>query len=203
MTARSKGEITQALEAWARGEPDAVDGLMPLVYDELKRLARGQLVRNPGARVTLHTTALVHEAYLKFSAQTSLDLESRSHFYAIAARAMRQVLVDRARKRQAAKRGGGVAPTEFEDEHHRSVDVEVETVLALEQALEALAGENERHVRVVECRFFAGMSVAETALALQVSDRTVERDWMQAKGWLRQQLSSQQVALLSKPQPSG
>ncbi len=191
-----RGDITRVLEAWSGGEPGAVDELMPLVYDELKRLARGQLMRNPGARPTLNTTALVHEAYFKFAEQTSLSLEGRSHFYAIAARAMRQVLVDKARKHQAAKRGGGVPPSEFE-ERHRPVHSEVETVLALEGALESLENESERCVRVVECRFFAGMSVAETAKALRISDRTVERDWMHARGWLRRQLTPEQVAVLS------
>lgn len=199
---QSRGEITQRLEAWSRGESDAVDELMPLVYDELKKLARGQLARNPGARVTLNTTSLVHEAYLKFAGQSSLDLEGRSHFYAVAARAMRQVLVDVARKRQAAKRGGGVAPVEFED-RDKPIESEVEIVLALEQALLGLGTESERCVRVVECRFFAGMSVAETAEALSVSQRTIERDWMQAKGWLRRQLDPEQVAVLSAAARAG
>lgn len=198
---KSNGEITDVLNSWAEGQPGAIDDLMPLVYQELKRLARGQLIRNPGSRPALNTTALVHEAYFKFVDQTRINLEGRAHFYAVAARAMRQVLVDRARRRLAAKRGGGEIPAEFED-HHQPVDSEVETVLALEQALESLGREDERCMRVVECRFFAGMSVAETATALQVSNRTVERDWMQARGWLRQQLSPQQVALLSNRQPA-
>jgi RNA polymerase sigma factor (TIGR02999 family) len=189
-------DIERMLEAWAGGDAGAVDELMPLVYDELKRLARGQLARSPGSRLTLDTTSLVHEAYLKFSDQTRISLEGKSHFYAIAARAMRQVLVDRARRRQTAKRGGGLPPAELDDVQ-QPIDIEVETLLALEHALVELGAESERCVRVVECRFFAGMSLTETARALDVSERTIERDWMQARGWLRRRLSPVQVARLS------
>jgi RNA polymerase sigma factor (TIGR02999 family) len=191
-----QSDVTRVLLAWASGEPGAVDELIPLVYDELKQLARRQLARSSGARTTLDTTSLVHEAYLKFVDQAHLGLDGRSHFYAVAARAMRQVLVDRARRRQAAKRGGGVPPTELDD-GHGEIDTDVEAILALEEALARLGAESERCVRVVECRFFAGLTEEETAKALGVSIRTIQRDWLQARAWLRQELSPAYVERLS------
>ncbi|MCM2269294.1 MAG: ECF-type sigma factor [Thermoanaerobaculia bacterium] len=190
------GEVTDLLEQWGRGDAGAFDRLVPLVYDQLKRLARGQLARDRDARRTLETTALVHEAYLKFVDTTRLGIAGRNHFYAVAARAMRQVLVERARRRRAARRGGGVAPATL-DERDIAVDDEVESLLALEQALERLATESERCVRVVECRFFLGMGEEETAEALGVTSRTVQRDWLRARGRLRETLSPQAVARLS------
>jgi RNA polymerase sigma factor (TIGR02999 family) len=191
------GEVTGLLEQWRGGDPTAFERLVPLVYDQLKRLARGQLRRDSGARRTLDTTALVHEAYLKFVDCPQLGVDDRAHFFAVAARAMRQVLVDRARRRQAVRRGGGVVPLALEEGDDRAIDVEVDTVLALEQALERLAAECERCVRVVECRFFAGLTEEETAAALGVTSRTVQRDWLRARGRLREQLAEKTVERLS------
>lgn len=189
-------DVTGLLEQWGRGDPGAFDRLVPLVYDQLKRLARSQLARDREARRTLDTTALVHEAYLKFVDSTRLGVEGRAHFYAVAARAMRQVLVDRARRRRAARRGAGAEHKELE-ERDLAVEHEAESLLALEQSLERLAAECERCVRVVECRFFLGMSEDETAEALGVTSRTVQRDWLRARGRLRQTLSPQAIARLS------
>jgi RNA polymerase sigma factor (TIGR02999 family) len=189
-------EVTGLLEQWGRGDSGAFDRLVPLVYDQLKRLARGQLARDRQARRTLDTTALVHEAYLKFVDTTRLGVAGRAHFYAVAARAMRQVLVDRARRRRAVRRGAGAEPVELE-ERDLAVEREAESLLALEQSLERLAAECERCVRVVECRFFLGMTEEETAEALGITPRTVQRDWLRARGRLRETLSPAAVARLS------
>ena len=193
----ARGEVTSILAEWQEGDPTAFDRLVPLVYEQLKGLARGQLARDRGARRTLDTTALVHEAYLKFVDSTRLGLEGRAHFLAVAARAMRQVLVDRARRRRAARRGGGAEPLAIED-HDLAVESEAESVLALEQALGQLKAECERCVRVVECRFYAGLTEEETARALGVTTRTVQRDWLRARGRLRAELTDEAVERLSK-----
>lgn len=192
------GEITRSLVAWEAGEAGAVDRLLPLVYQELKRLARRQLRRHDAGGATLDTTALVHETYLKFVDQDRVRAGGRSHFYAIAARAMRQVITDRARRHQATKRGEGARPeTLHEDLPVAAAGAEIDTLLALDAALGELAAVNERCVRIVECRFFAGLTEEETAEALAVSVRTVQRDWLQARGWLRQHLSPDEVRRLS------
>lgn len=192
----SRGEITEALRRWEAGETGAFDRLLPLVYEELRRLAHGQLYRRGAGNRSLDTTALVHEAYLKFVDQERLELSGREHFFAVAARAMRQVLVDRARRRATDKRGGGERPLPLEERDAR-IDVEVETVLALDEALERLESEDPRSVRVVECRFFAGLTDEETAVVLGVSSRSVQRDWHRARGRLRKILSEKTVARLS------
>lgn len=189
-------QITEVLRAWEAGEKGAVDRLLPLVYDELRRLARGQLYRCGHGNRTLDTTALVHEAYLKFVDQGQLRLSGRQHFYAVAARAMRQILVDRARRRAAAKRGGTEHAVSLE-EHDRMLETEAETMLALDEALDRLESDNQRWPRVVECRFFAGLTDEETAEFLGVSARTVQRDWRSARGRLRQLLSAEVVERLS------
>jgi len=192
----AQGEVTRILAEWGEGDPTAFDRLLPHVYDQLRSLARGQLRRDRRARRTLDTTALVHEAYLKFVGDSHLDVDGRAHFLAVAARAMRQVLIDRARRRTTARRGGGVEALPIE-ERDLAIETEAETLLALEQALERLGRECERCVRVVECRFFAGMTEEETAQALDVSVRTVERDWLRAKLHLRETLSGEIVERLS------
>lgn len=192
-----RGEVTRVLAAWQAGESDALERLLPLVYDELKAVARRQLARSRGARPLLDTTALVHEVYLKLTAQTRLSLRDRAHFLGVAGRAMRQLLVDRARRRLAEKRGGD-QPTVALAGRELPVESQAETVLALEQALERLATAHERSVRVVECRFFAGLTEEETAEALDVSVRTVQRDWLLARGWLRRELEPEIVARLSE-----
>lgn len=180
------GHVTLLLRELREGKRDAFDRLVPLVYEELRRLARGQLRRSPPNH-TLDTTALVHEAYLKMAGQQGLALEDRQHFLAVTAHAMRQVLVDFARSRLAAKRGGGEKRVTL-DEDSASLVTEAERVIDVDRALEKLRARNERLARVVECRYFAGLSEEETAEALGVSLRTAQRDWMRARAWLREAL---------------
>jgi RNA polymerase sigma factor (TIGR02999 family) len=178
--------ITDLLLQVRQGSPNAMDLLFPLVYAELRRIAHRQLQgERPGH--TLGTTGLVHETYLKLVDQTRVQWQDRKHFFALAARAMRQILVDYARRYRAQRRGGGtkrVALTEAASVEDKQADL----LLAVHEALERLSSMNQRLSRVVECRYFAGLTDAETAEALGVSARTVERDWVKAKGWLYQEL---------------
>ncbi|MCH9651219.1 MAG: sigma-70 family RNA polymerase sigma factor [Deltaproteobacteria bacterium] len=179
-------QITKVLLAHGRGEEGAFGQLVPLVYEDLRRIAHRQLRRNqPGH--TLNTTGLVHEAYLKMVDQTRVSWQDRSHFYAISARAMRQIIIDYARKRLAEKRGGGQHHTSLE-EKQIAIEQEADWLVSLDQALGRLGKMDERLARVVECRFFAGFTEEETAEALGVSVRTVQRDWMRARGWLREEM---------------
>jgi RNA polymerase sigma factor (TIGR02999 family) len=177
------GEVTRLLEAAEAGDSEALDRLVPLVYEDLRRVAHRQLDREGGGH-TLQTTALVHEAYLKLAGGGSVSATSRAHFLAIAARAMRQVLVDYARRRKAAKRGGGVISVTLGDEPQPS-DASSEDLLALDEALEQL---DPRQRQVIECRFFGGMEEKDIAAALGVSERTVRRDWVKARAWLYKSL---------------
>jgi RNA polymerase sigma factor (TIGR02999 family) len=179
-------DITGLLLDWQGGDADAVDRLLPLVYEELRRVAHRQL-RGERTDHTLSTTALVHEAYVRLVDQTRVRWADRAHFFAIAARAMRRVLVDYARQHRAAKRGGERRPVTL-DETAIVVEGRAETLLALDEALIRLAALDERLCRVVECRFFGGLTEEETAQALQVTSRTVRRDWVKAKGWLFQEM---------------
>jgi RNA polymerase sigma-70 factor, ECF subfamily len=176
-------EVTRLLEAAVAGDSGALDRLLPLVYEDLRRVARRQLDREGGGH-TLQTTALVHEAYLKLAGSGSVSATSRAHFLAIAARAMRQVLVDYARRRKAAKRGGGVISVTLGDQPQPS-DASAEDLLALDEALQQL---EPRQRQVIECRFFGGMEEKDIAEALGVSERTVRRDWVKARAWLYQAL---------------
>ncbi|MEJ2320245.1 MAG: sigma-70 family RNA polymerase sigma factor [Gemmatimonadales bacterium] len=178
----SPGDVTRLLEAVRGGERNALDRLLPIVYEELRVVAGRQLGRERPDH-TLHATALVHEAYVKL-AGGGVDAVDRAHFLAIAARAMRQVLVDHARRRMAAKRGGDWAVTTLSDGHN-PVDFRPEEMLALDRALERL---EPRQRQVVEYRFFAGMEEAEIAAVLGVSERTVRRDWVKARAWLYREL---------------
>jgi RNA polymerase sigma factor (TIGR02999 family) len=164
------------------GGNESLDRLVPLLYEELKRVAHRQLRREaPGQ--TLRTTDLVHEAYLRLVDQTQLTQRGRAYFFAGAARAMRQVLIDRARRRRAAKRGGGASDVDI-DRATIAVDAFAERLLDLDAALEELARLSPRQARVLECRYFGGLSVEETAEALEVSARTVKYDWALARAWL-------------------
>lgn len=187
MNGKPSGEVTRLLHAFRDGDRQAFDRLVPLVYDELKKIARRHLRRTRRGR-TLDTTALVHEAYMKMAGQEGLDLADRGHLLAVSACAMRQVIVQFARARNAEKRGGGVAPVTL-DEGRVSVDEQADQILALNQALERLRERSERLARVVECRYFAGLSEEETAQALEVSLRTAQRDWMRARAWLQEELA--------------
>jgi RNA polymerase sigma factor (TIGR02999 family) len=176
------GEVTRLLDDARRGESDALDRIYPRVYDELRGVAERQLRREQAGH-TLHPTALVHEAYMKLSGGR-LEASSRAHFLAIAARAMRQVLVDHARRRGAHKRGGDWHATTLTD-GSASIELQPEEIIALDRALEGL---DERQRQVVECRFFGGMEESEIAEALGVSERTVRRDWVKARAWLYNEL---------------
>ena len=171
------GEVTRLLHDVRGGEPGAADRLFALVYDELREVA-GRQLRGRGDAV--HPTELVHELYLKLGPTPSGGAESRAHFLAVAARAMRQILVDLARRRGAAKRGGGWAHTTLSGKDVPAA-APLEEVLALDDALAAL---DERQRRVVEMRFFAGMTEDEIAAAMGVTTRTVQRDWVKARAWL-------------------
>jgi RNA polymerase sigma factor (TIGR02999 family) len=181
-------EITGLLLSWRQGDAAALDLLVPLVYDELRRVARGHLRREaPGH--SLQATALVHEVYLRLVDVDRLTVESRTHFMAVAARLMRQILVDHARRKRADKRGGGVTMISL-DEVSPAARTSSVDVLALDQALDTLSSFDVQQCRVVELRFFGGLNIDETAEALGVSTATVEREWAMAKAWLYQRLSS-------------
>jgi RNA polymerase sigma factor (TIGR02999 family) len=181
----ARQSITDLLLQVRQGTPDAMDRLFPLVYGQLRRIAHRQLQgERPGH--TLGTTGLVHETYLKLVDQTRVEWRDRGHFFALAARAMRQVLVDYARRYRAQRRGGGLRRVSLAD--GVAVEQQADLLLAVHEALGRLAAVSERLSRVVECRYFAGFTEEETALALGVTARTVERDWVKAKGWLYQEL---------------
>ena len=168
-----------------------MDRLTPLVYEQLRRIAHRQLRAEPVGH-TLSTTALVHEAYLKLVDQTRAEWQDRSHFFAVASCAMRRILVDYARRYRAARRGGGddgapVRPISLDNTEIPAAE-RADALVALDEALERLGRLDERQARVVECRFFGGLSEAETAAALGISQRTVAREWVTARGWLYQEL---------------
>ncbi len=180
------GDITHLLIAWRKGESQALEQLVPLLYQDLRRIAQREIGRGAGNE-TLNTTGLVHEAYLRLVDQSRASWQDRNHFLGVAAIAMRQVVIAYARKRQAAKRGGGKRPLPLEDQEGEA-DRQVDWLLSVNEAVESLARHNERLAKVVECRFFAGLSVQETADALNISLRSVQRDWMRAKAWLKEEL---------------
>jgi RNA polymerase sigma factor (TIGR02999 family) len=182
------GEITLLLRAYDEGDRSAFDRMVPLVYDELRRLARRHIRRGPRGQ-TLNTTGLVHEAYLKLAGSPELRLRDRGHLMAVTACAMRQVMVSRARARLADKRGGGVAPVELE-EGQVGTEPAAEWLIDLDRALAGLREHDERLAQVFECRYFAGLSEEETAEALGTSLRSVQRGWMRARAWLRDALQA-------------
>ena len=179
-------DVTQLLQAWNRGDAAAMDQLAPLVYDELRRLAHRYMALER-AGTTLQTTALVHEAYLRLSGTRRVDCKNRLHFYAIAAGLMRRILVDFARTRGYKKRGGKLRKVHLEEGLLVSPELQ-EDLVGLNDALNALAEFDPRKARVVELRYFGGLSVEETAEVLKVSGITVIRDWNMAKLWLLKEL---------------
>jgi RNA polymerase sigma factor (TIGR02999 family) len=180
-------EITRLLAVARDGDPLVLDELFSLVYDQLKALSQARRARWRGD-YTLQTTALVHEAYVKLVGGQSIDWESRGHFFAVASRAMRQILVTYAERRRTQKRGGGAVLVPLDEANPVAPDV-AEELLALNDALERLAEIDERRHRVVEYRFFAGLTIDETAEAMGVSRATVSRDWTLASAWLRREVS--------------
>jgi RNA polymerase sigma factor (TIGR02999 family) len=175
-------ETTQLLRAWANGDKGALEQLTPRVYEELRRLA-GYFMRNEQPGRTIQTTALVHEAYLKLIDIDNVDWQHRAHFFAVSAQIMRRILLDQARRRFAAKRGGAT-PRANLDEVPDLATVRARELIALDDVLNALAAVDPRKARVVELRFFGGMSVEETAEVLKVSSDTVLRDWRLARAWM-------------------
>jgi RNA polymerase sigma factor (TIGR02999 family) len=191
----SREEITRLLVAHREGDDGALKRVLPLVYQDLQQLAHRQL-RRAGVGPTLNTTSLVHEAYLKLAASDGASWEHRGHFFAVASMAMRQIIVDYARHSQAQKRGGDQQIARL-DATDIAVEAQAGALIELDQALERLHSLDERLPRIVECRFFTGLTTEETAEALNVSVRTVERDWKRARAWLRQELDPNRGAGLA------
>jgi RNA polymerase sigma factor (TIGR02999 family) len=184
---QAQHEVTQLLQAWCRGNQEALDRLIPLVHDELHRLAHRYMQRErPGH--TLQTSALLNEDYLRLIDVTQVEWQNRAHFFAISANLMRRILVDFARSRGYQKRGGHISKVEIDEGRipspHKGADL-----IALDDALNALTAFDPRQARVVELRFFAGLSEEETAEVLGVSSRTVKRDWTMAKAWLAREMA--------------
>lgn len=180
--------VTQLLAAHRAGDGGALDRAFAEVYDDLRRAASAQLRRSSSA--TLNTTSLVNEAYLRLTDSKEAAPNDRAHFLAIAARAMRYIIIDYARERAAAKRGAGVNHVTFDDANIAAGE-QAQQLLSVDAALQALAGFDARLVSVVECRFFTGLSEAETADALGTSLSTVQRDWKRAKAWLREKMAKE------------
>jgi RNA polymerase sigma factor (TIGR02999 family) len=181
-------EVTELLLSWRQGDAAALDRLIPVVYDELRRVARCRLRNEPPGHA-LQSTALVHEVYMRLVDVDRMTVNNRTHFFALAANLMRQILVDHARRQHADKRGGRVTIVSVDDVSPVARPSNVD-VLALNEPLDALASIDDRQCRVVELRFFAGLNIDEAAEALGVSPATVEREWALAKAWLYRQLSS-------------
>jgi len=201
MASRPSSDATELLRAWSDGDESALDGLMPLVYDELRGLA-SRYMRQERADHTLQATSLVNEAYLRLIDVNRIEWQNRAHFLAVAARMMRRILVEFARRRHSQKRGGDMTFVPLEDGEHIGSETAVDFV-RLSDALTALADHDVRMSQVVELRFFGGMTVDETADVLKVSPETVMRDWKTAKAWLLQELSHTSCGSLPDDNPSG
>ncbi len=186
MSKTAPEEITQLLVAWGDGDKQALDRLMPFVYDELRRLARNYM-RNQPSDHTLQTTALVNEAYMRLIDSDKVRWQNRTHFFAISAQLMRRILVDSARAKNANKRGGDNQKVTFSEALPVSLEKESE-LLALDTALDNLAKLNDRQAQIVEMRYFGGMNEKEIGEALEISTRTVRRDWSVARAWLFREL---------------
>jgi RNA polymerase sigma factor (TIGR02999 family) len=188
--APSSSNITELLGRWSRGDGDAEGRLLPLVYAELRRIAVRQLRRERDEH-TLNPTALVHELYVRLVDQRRATWQNRAHFFGIAAQLMRRILVDYARARQAEKRGGAATFVSLAEAAEASVEHSIANVLAIDEALARLTARDPDQVRIIELRFFGGLSVEETAFVLQRSPRTVKREWRLAKAWLHRELARQ------------
>lgn len=199
MSTPSPGDVTQLLRAWRGGEKSALDRLVPLVYRDLHLRAR-RCMAGERMQHSLQTTALIHEAYLRLVGPSPVAWESRGHFFAVAARVMRRILVDHARARRSQKRGGEVQAVTL-DEQLVVAGGPVRDLVSLDDALQALATLDERKARVVEMRFFGGLSVEETAEVLEVSPQTVLRDWKLAKVWLLREMKRGEAATTRPKEP--
>jgi RNA polymerase sigma factor (TIGR02999 family) len=188
MTTLSQPNVTELLHEWQQGDSDALNRLTPLVYDELRRMAHRYVQRERDGQ-TLETTALVNEAYLRLVDQQKIDWQNRAHFFAVTARVMRHVLIDHARKRHYLKHGGAVQQVALE-EANAMTEVRAAELVALDEALDELMKLDPRKSRVVELRYFGGLSLEETADVLEISIMTVRRDWRTAKAWLYKAVTS-------------
>jgi RNA polymerase sigma factor (TIGR02999 family) len=183
--------ISELLASYGRGDKESLDQLMPVVYDELRRQA-ARYLRREQAGHTLQTTALIHEAYVRLVDQRNMQWQNRAHFFGIAAQMMRRILVDHARSKKRAKRGGSDVRVSLGDATVAGKGQDLD-VVALDEALQRLAQIDEQQSRVVELRFFSGLSVEETAEVMGISKSTVKRDWSMAKAWLHRELSGEIV----------
>lgn len=187
MSSASSNQVTQLLARWGEGDSAAREALIPVVYDELRRLA-GRCLAGQNQH-TLQSTALVHEAYLRLLGQTSLRAQNRSHFLAIAARLMREILVDQARAKAAAKRGAGCVTLTFDEAIGLPEKPQIDLV-ALDDALKSLSAIDPRQAHIVDLRFFGGLSIEDTSQVLGISPATVKREWTIARMWLQRELRS-------------
>jgi RNA polymerase sigma factor (TIGR02999 family) len=183
-------EISRMLRAWSDGDAEALNKLLPLVYDELRRQAH-LCLRNERTGHTLQTADLIHETYLKLAAQAEVEWENRAHFFALSAQMMRHILVDYARAKHRAKRGGDAFRLSLSKAEGVAAEEAAVDLLALDEALTRLAAIDEQQSRVVELRYFSGLDIEETAAALGISPATVKRDWTTAKAWLGRELRRQ------------
>jgi RNA polymerase sigma factor (TIGR02999 family) len=191
MTHARDAQVTRLLEAWQRGDARAGDELVPLVYGQLRRLAAVKLRRERGSH-TLQATALVHEAWLRLMKQHGATWQNRGQFFAVAAQAMRRILVDHARRRLAGKRGEGVEPVDLDRlSNVLSHSLPDDRLVAVDEALERLAALDDRQARIVDLRFFGGFSIEETADALEISPATVKREWATARAWLFREIDGE------------
>jgi len=195
---RTPNQVTELLQRWRGGDYQALDTLMPLVYEELRRLARRYLYHErPGH--TLQSTALVNEAYLRLVGQELPQWQNRSHFFAVSAQLMRQILVDHARNHAAAKRGGGAFKLTLDEAVSLPQQVDIDLV-ALDNALNHLARLDAQQAKIVELRFFAGLSIEDTSEVLDISPATVKRDWSTARAWLHRELSGEARGGVATPE---
>ncbi len=185
---QTRREITQILQEWSEGKQEAFDQLIPFVYEELRRQA-ARYLRRERINHTLQATAILHEAYLKLIVQTDVKWESRTHFFAIAAQAMRRILVDHARTKHREKRGGAAFKVTLDDAMPLAAEEKSLDLIALDEALIRIAAKDKQQARVVELRYFSGLSLEETADALGISRATAARDWNVAKAWLHRELT--------------
>lgn len=181
-------DITQMLRRWGEGNRDALEDLMPLVYDELHKQA-ARFLRHERRDHTLQATALIHETYLKLSGQDEIDWENRAHFFAISSKLMRRILVDHARAKNRQKRGGDAVKLALDEAGSVAIQEKGIDLMALDEALQRLEKKDSQQARIVELRYFAGLSLEETAAALKVSRTTVATDWSMAKAWLHRELT--------------
>ncbi len=184
------GKVTQYLVRLREGDDEALSKILPLLYDELRQMARGQLHRHNSPTESINPTTLVNELYLKLVKQNDLQIGDRNHFFAVASNTMRHILVDYARAKKRIKRGGGATVLSFEESNYFLSDEEAEEVLVLDEALDRLSKINPRGSQIVQYRFYSGLTVEETARVMDMSSKTVQRSWVSARAWLRKEVGA-------------